>query len=198
MAGPVDGRWIRVQRTPDPDLSGTGGTGLAEDQSSLNFGELEVFEVTSDAEVKRRLLLEKPLSADSVTQIAELNSDIQTLRDNTPYVDIPMAHAVEDASLYVEPVNDALHEFVYRRGQARDLPIYLRGDPATPGPIVARRFLAVLSSDPPRPFEGAVGDWRWQKPSFTRANRWPLGWRLTALGYNISDMAWSTRQATSV
>ena len=155
--GPIDGRWIRVERTPDSDLSGTAGTGLAEDQSSLNFGELEVFEVTSDAEVKQRLLLEKPLSADSVTQIEKFNADIQTLRDNTPYVDIPMAHAVEDASLYVEPVNDALHEFVYRRGQARDLPIYLRGDPATPGPIVARRFLAVLSSEPPRPFEGGSG-----------------------------------------
>jgi hypothetical protein len=56
----------------------------------------------------------------------------------------------------------------YKPGVARDLPVFLRGNPANPGPITPRRFPAVLTTGEPRAFgpgsgrkelaDGIVGD----------------------------------------
>ena len=40
----VSGRTVRVSRTPDPDLSGSGGAGNADEGTVLSLGEVEVFE----------------------------------------------------------------------------------------------------------------------------------------------------------
>lgn len=40
--GPVVGNYVRVRRTPDPDFSGQGGTGSADDASVLSMGEVAV------------------------------------------------------------------------------------------------------------------------------------------------------------
>ncbi len=40
---PVLGRYVRVVRTPDPDLSGTGGTGNDDEADVLQMGEVQVF-----------------------------------------------------------------------------------------------------------------------------------------------------------
>ncbi len=42
--GMVRGRFVRVARTSDPDLSGTGGAGNADEMNVLSLGEVEVFE----------------------------------------------------------------------------------------------------------------------------------------------------------
>ncbi|MGH9361159.1 MAG: discoidin domain-containing protein, partial [Thermoanaerobaculia bacterium] len=42
--GPVTGTVVRVTRTPDPDLSGTGGQGNADEPYVLQLGEVEVFQ----------------------------------------------------------------------------------------------------------------------------------------------------------
>ena len=47
---------------------------------------------------------------------------------------------------------------MYREGQARDLPIFIRGSPNSPdGSVVPRRFLTVLSPDGPAPFRRGSG-----------------------------------------
>jgi hypothetical protein len=44
LAGaPVVGQFVRVRRTPDPDLSGTGGQGNPDESSVLSLGEVQVF-----------------------------------------------------------------------------------------------------------------------------------------------------------
>ncbi len=45
LGGPVAGGVVRVVRTPDPDLSGTGGVGNADEADVLSLSEVEVFEV---------------------------------------------------------------------------------------------------------------------------------------------------------
>ena len=40
---PVEGRFVRVRRTPDPDLSGTDGAGNADEPNVLSIGEVEVY-----------------------------------------------------------------------------------------------------------------------------------------------------------
>jgi hypothetical protein len=45
----------------------------------------------------------------------------------------------------------------YKPGVAQDVPVQIRGSPSNLGPVVPRRFLAVLSPDPPRPFRQGSG-----------------------------------------
>ena len=45
VGGPVGGRVVRVVRTPDPDLSGTGGAGNSDEADVLSLAEVEVLEV---------------------------------------------------------------------------------------------------------------------------------------------------------
>ncbi|MBM3881976.1 MAG: hypothetical protein FJ387_20020 [Verrucomicrobia bacterium] len=41
--GPVAGQFLAVERTPDPDLSGSGGQGNADEDNVLSLGEVEVY-----------------------------------------------------------------------------------------------------------------------------------------------------------
>ncbi len=43
VGAPVEGRFVRVRRAPDPDLSGTSGAGNADEPNVLSVGEVEVF-----------------------------------------------------------------------------------------------------------------------------------------------------------
>lgn len=43
--GPVLARMVQVERTPDPDLSGSGGTGNGDEDNVLSLGEVEVYGV---------------------------------------------------------------------------------------------------------------------------------------------------------
>ncbi len=57
----------------------------------------------------------------------------------------PFTNAVYDAAQYVDG-SDANYTFInYKPGEARDFPVLLHGNVATPGDPVPRRFLSVLS-----------------------------------------------------
>jgi len=45
--GPIPARSVRITRTPDPDLSGSGGVGNADEDNVLSLGEVEVYGVAS-------------------------------------------------------------------------------------------------------------------------------------------------------
>jgi hypothetical protein len=70
---------------------------------------------------------------------------------------IPLAPAVEDASLYVLADGPYRTKLEYRPGVVQDVAVQVRGNPANLGPVVPRRFLAVLSPDPPRLFRQGSG-----------------------------------------
>lgn len=88
----------------------------------------------------------------------ELQARIEELEATTPLFDTPLASAVTDESVHVvragkRPDEGTRLEY---RDQPVDLPVFIRGDPNRPGPIVRRRFLEVLT-DQPKPFEVGSG-----------------------------------------
>jgi hypothetical protein len=78
------------------------------------------------------------------------NRDVQRGR-------ILLAPAVEDASLHVLADGPHRTKLEWQSGVAQDVPVQVRGDPTNLGPVVPRRFLAVLSPDPPRSFRQGSG-----------------------------------------
>ncbi|HND53919.1 MAG TPA: PSD1 and planctomycete cytochrome C domain-containing protein, partial [Pirellulaceae bacterium] len=60
----------------------------------------------------------------------------------------PIANAVRDAGLWIDGHDPDWTLLDYRPGVARDLPVFLRGNPATPGRVVPRGFIQVLSRTP--------------------------------------------------
>jgi hypothetical protein len=71
--------------------------------------------------------------------------------------DGPTAPAVRDAGLWVDGKDPTWTVLDYRPGIAHDLPIFLRGNASNHGPIVPRRFPAVLSPGEPRGFREGSG-----------------------------------------
>ena len=57
----------------------------------------------------------------------------------------PFINAVYDAALYVDGKDPFMTEMDYRPGEARDIPVLLHGSVASPGEMVPRHFLSVLS-----------------------------------------------------
>lgn len=57
----------------------------------------------------------------------------------------PFINAVYDAAQYVDGSDPNFTFVIYKPGEARDLPVMLRGNVATPGEITPRHFLSVLS-----------------------------------------------------
>ncbi|MGD0435075.1 MAG: PSD1 and planctomycete cytochrome C domain-containing protein [Bryobacteraceae bacterium] len=57
----------------------------------------------------------------------------------------PFANAVYDAAQFVDGADAHFTWIEYRPGQARDFPVLLHGNVATPGEVVPRHFLSVLS-----------------------------------------------------
>ena len=71
--------------------------------------------------------------------------------------DGPIGNVVRDAGVWVDDHDPDWTNMVYRTGEPRDLPIFVRGNPNNPGETVPRRFLEVFSSDRTRPFEHGSG-----------------------------------------
>ena len=62
----------------------------------------------------------------------------------------PFMNVVFDAAQYVNGSDDHYTMIEYKPGEARDFPVLLHGNVATPGPVVPRHFLSVVSkSDAP-------------------------------------------------
>lgn len=95
---------------------------------------------------------QKPLPKEQITIIEQ---KITAIKSTTPLYNTPMANAVSEESLYVVRAGATPQDGTrldYRPGP-RDLPLFIRGDPNRPGPVVPRRFLTVLSKpvDQPAP-----------------------------------------------
>jgi hypothetical protein len=70
---------------------------------------------------------------------------------NRPVEDVtaPYMNAIYDAGLWLDGSNPDITMMDFKPGQARDLPVYARGNGAAPGTeIIPRRFLGVLAKDP--------------------------------------------------
>ena len=99
--------------------------------------------------------------------IADLEARLRALRATKAF-DGPTTPGVRDAGLWVDGNDPSWTVLDYRPGASRDLPVFLRGNASNPGPIVPRRFPAVLSSGKPGAFgegsgrkqlaDGIVGD----------------------------------------
>jgi hypothetical protein len=66
-------------------------------------------------------------------------------RNRNPSSTEPFMNAVYDAAQYVDGTDPQFTWVTYRPGEARDLPVMLHGNVATPGEIAPRHFLTVLS-----------------------------------------------------
>jgi hypothetical protein len=107
-----------------------------------------------EAEVKKR---NSDKNKEGHEKAKALSQEIERLRRETPHYDAPMAPAVEEAALYVLPDGAHRTKLEYRPGVAQDVAMQVRGSPTNLGPVVPRRFLAVLSPDSPRPFTQGSG-----------------------------------------
>ena len=99
----------------------------------------------------------KPAPPDLESQVEALEHEIAGIEQSTPHYDSPVAHAVDDAALYVLAAGPAATKLEYKPGEPRDLHVQIRGNPSNPGRLVPRRFLTVLSSGPPQPFTEGSG-----------------------------------------
>ncbi len=99
----------------------------------------------------------KKLGKDDPEGRQPIEQQIAGLRESTPHFDALSAHVIEDSSIYVSANGPDLTKLEYREGEARDLPMFVRGNPANPGPVVERHFLAALSPDEPRRLQHGSG-----------------------------------------
>jgi len=91
-------------------------------------------------------------------KLGELPKQIAKIKADTPQYDAPQANAVEDASIYVLPRGMNHTELKYKPGEARDIPLQIRGDPTKLGPEIPRRFITVLSPEgKPKTFQHGSG-----------------------------------------
>ena len=63
----------------------------------------------------------------------------------------------------------------YKPGAAQDVAVQIRGNPTNLGPVVPRRFLAVLSPERRSRSRRAAAGSNWRGPSSTEARRWRRG-----------------------
>lgn len=89
--------------------------------------------------------------------VEAVQRQIAAIRASTPHIDAPFAHVLRESSIYVLPEGEELTKLDYRDGQARDLPVFRRGNPGNPGAVVPRRFLTVLSPAHPRLLDQGSG-----------------------------------------
>ena len=83
-------------------------------------------------------------------RMVDLRAQIEQIQKNTPNFATYLVPGIDDASLNVLPDGPHRTRLEYRPGQPQDVAVQIRGNPANPGPVVQRRFLAVLSPDAPR------------------------------------------------
>ncbi len=88
--------------------------------------------------------------------IAAFEARLKALKATKGF-DGPTAPAVRDAGLWVDGRDPSWTSLDFRPGSPRDLPIFVRGNAANHGPIVPRRFVAVLSPGGPKPFGAGSG-----------------------------------------
>ncbi|MFO1002520.1 MAG: PSD1 and planctomycete cytochrome C domain-containing protein [Planctomycetaceae bacterium] len=86
----------------------------------------------------------KPLKEQKSPEAEAVEKQIADLKATNPNVELPWAHVLREASLYVQPDGADRTRLEYREGEFRDLPVFRRGNPSNPGEVVPRRFLKVF------------------------------------------------------
>ena len=89
-------------------------------------------------------------------EVARWEAALKALKE-TKLFDGPIATGVRDAGLWINGDDPAWTLLDYQQGRPRDLPIFVRGNPANPGPIVPRRFIEVLSPRNAKPYQQGSG-----------------------------------------
>lgn len=101
----------------------------------------------------------KPDSVDLApfdAEVAHWEAELKRLKE-TELFDGPIANGVRDASLWINGDDPAWTLLEYRPGYSRDLPVFIRGNPANPGQTVARRFLEVFATSDAATFPEGSG-----------------------------------------
>ena len=89
-------------------------------------------------------------------EVARWEAVLKELKE-TKLFDGPIAMGVRDAGLWINGEDPAWTLLDYHEKKGRDLPVFVRGNPANPGPIVPRRFLEVLSARDAKPIQRGSG-----------------------------------------
>jgi hypothetical protein len=113
--------------------------------------------VKSLREQAQKLTAAKSKTPEDKAKIDKLKAQIDSIEGTTPHYRSAKAHAVEDAALYVLPEGKDHTKLEYKPGEALNLCVHIRGNPARPGPPVPRRFLAVFSDGTPKVFQNGSG-----------------------------------------
>ena len=107
-----------------------------------------------EAEVQRLMALagrEKDKEAEWKLKAEAAKAQAEVLKRDTPHYADPLAYAIEDAAIAVEPDGPNQTKVTYQPGAAQDVALQIRGEPSRPEKVVSRRFLSVLSAgEPPR------------------------------------------------
>ncbi len=70
---------------------------------------------------------------------------------------VPLTPAVIDCGVWVDGSTPTVTRMDLRPGEPRDLPVFIRGNVASPGETVPRRFLSVFEPGEPEPFRHGAG-----------------------------------------
>jgi cytochrome c553 len=114
---------------------------------------------------------------DPEQKVARFQAELAELKKVTPEVKGDYAHAVIDAGLWVDGSETDLTKLDYRMGQPRDLPIFLRGNPANTGAVAPRHFITVLEKGKAEPFRVGSGRLELAEKMFSGASA-PLAGRV--------------------
>jgi cytochrome c553 len=91
-------------------------------------------------------------------QIKKLEARVAEIKKREKEVDGgELANVVRDAGTWVNGDDPAWTVLDFQPGLYRDLPVFIRGNPARTGSIVPRRFLSVLSQGEPKLFQQGSG-----------------------------------------
>ncbi|MFN9719277.1 MAG: DUF1549 and DUF1553 domain-containing protein [Planctomycetota bacterium] len=100
---------------------------------------------------------QKSSQGKSAVDAASIQKEIDELKAANPGIDLPLAHVLREASVFVQPDGADRTRLEYREGVARDLPVFRRGNPSNPGPIVPRRYPTVLQPGEPQAYANGSG-----------------------------------------
>lgn len=110
------------------------------------------------AKLEKQLAALKKKKPQPADEIANLTSKIDELK-KTPHYDTPMAPGLVEEALYVERAGKTPQDgtkLIYKPG-AKDLHLFIRGNPNRLGELVPRRFLQVLSHEDSQRFQQGSG-----------------------------------------
>jgi mono/diheme cytochrome c family protein len=103
-----------------------------------------------------KLAATKELGGEDQRLLDELRQQIDAMKQ-TPHYDTPVAPGVSEASIAVLPDGEHRTKIEYQPGASRDVALHIRGSAANEGAVVPRRYLEVLSRDPPTTFQHGSG-----------------------------------------